>query len=69
MENSNRRVHLSHHTGVSPSRKKSGRAYTFAPRSFVGTGISPVGTANFLTYIHHSRHTQWLYIMRVLVLN
>ncbi|WP_229744567.1 hypothetical protein, partial [Belliella aquatica] len=21
-------------------------------------GLSPVGTVNFLTYIHHSRHTQ-----------
>src|SRR5690606_24452486 len=23
-------------------------------------GLSPVGTVNFLTYIHHSRHTQHL---------
>ncbi len=23
-------------------------------------GLPPVGTVNFLTYIHHSRHTQWL---------
>src|SRR5690606_17580296 len=31
-------------------------------------GLSPVGTVNFLTYIHHSRHTQHLYASRGFVL-
>jgi hypothetical protein len=27
------------------------------------TGLSPFGTLNFMSYIHHSRHTQHLYAM------
>ena len=48
-------------TANQPCKNRTGYATCFASGRYPRTqGLSPVGTVNFLTYIHHSRHAQHL---------
>jgi len=51
---------------ITPNHLATCLAYRHDPAH---TGLSPFGTLNFMSYIHHSRHTQCIKIIAEIVVN